>query len=436
MQRRVAAFFVFACASAPLHFAVAAGLPEIKTTASNGVPECVTPGRLQEYLKSRNPDLSPRFDSVPTEYMRLGEKLGVRWDFAFYQMILETGALKYRNGSRAGDVKPTQNNFAGLGATGGGEPGESFKDIPTGVRAHLEHLLLYSGEKLENPAADRTRKVQEWGVLTKWQARFTTPITFSDLAAQWAPGSGGYARMLDGIAERFQEFCEKPDPRPELAVAVRRELRLAEARAERPSGEDLAKRAIEAGKAEDNGRRSALGVQETASAKMPPMPFKVLNAPPEPDKLAASDKFVADTPPVDLAPKGLDTFPRAEAPAKSKAAASSPPAGSKAATAEKPQFKVASAAGAAKPLVEAAPPPSAGQKCRVWTASYGGQKALIIRSVIDKVVNYTVLDVNEGAEKREADAFISAYAKEGAVAGEFGSQAVALDKAFELCPEG
>ena len=97
---------------------------------------------------------------------------------------------------------------------------------------------------------------------------------------------------------------------------------------------------------------------------------------------------------------------------------------------------MASAAGAAKPLVEAAPPPAAGQKCRVWTASYGGQKALIIRSVIDKVVNYTVLDVNEGAEKREADAFISAYAKDGAIAGEFGSQTQALDKAFELCPEG
>ena len=72
----------------------------------------------------------------------------------------------------------------------------------------------------------------------------------------------------------------------------------------------------------------------------------------------------------------------------------------------------------------------------MWTASYGGQKALIIKSVVDKVVNYTVLDVNEGAEKREAEAFISAYAKEGAVAGEYGNQSQALDKAFELCPEG
>jgi Mannosyl-glycoprotein endo-beta-N-acetylglucosaminidase len=441
MQRRVAAFFVFAFVSAPLQVAIAATLPDIRTNASNTVPECVTPGRMIEYLRSRNPELNPRFEGIASEYMRLGETLGVRWDFAFYQMILETGALSYRRGNRSGDVRATQNNFAGLGATGGGEPGESFKDIPTGVRAHLEHLLLYSGEKLDNPVADRTRKVQEWGVLTKWQSRFTKPINFSDLAAQWAPGSGGYARMLDGIAERYQEFCEKPDPRPELAIAVRRELRLAEARVGRPSGADLAKRAIEESKA-DEPRRSALGAIETASApaKSPPMPFKVLNAPPpEADNLVATDKFVADTPAVELLPKGTDSTPKAETPAKTKPVASNPPAASKAATtdkapAEKPQFKVASADGAARPLVEAAPP--AGQKCRVWTASYGGQKALIIRSVIDKVVNYTVLDVNEGAEKREADAFISAYAKEGAIAGEYGSQALALDKAFEMCPEG
>ena len=138
MQRRVAAFFVFAFVSAPLHVATAASLPEIRSSASNAVPECVTPGRLLEFLKSRNPDLSQRFDSVPSEYMRLGEQLGVRWDFAFYQMILETGALSYRRGNRSGDVRATQNNFAGLGATGGGAPGESFKDVPTGVRAHLD----------------------------------------------------------------------------------------------------------------------------------------------------------------------------------------------------------------------------------------------------------------------------------------------------------
>src|SRR5262245_27627480 len=287
MQRRVAAILACLFVSAPFHVASAATLPEIRTSARNPVPECATPGRLMEYLRSRNPDLNSRYDGVATEYMRLGEMLGVRWDFAFYQMILETGSLSYRRGNRSGDVKAAQNNFAGLGATGGGETGESFRDMPTGVRAHLEHLLLYSGEKLDNPVAERTRKVQEWGVLTKFHARFDRPINFSDLAQQWAPGTNTYVRMLDGIAERFVEFCEQPDPRPELLAEVRRDLRLAAARAQAPSGAELAKRAIETGKAEQDGKRSALGVAEApttqplagtlAAPKGPSVGFKILN---------------------------------------------------------------------------------------------------------------------------------------------------------------
>ena len=54
----------------------------------------------------------------------------------------------------------------------------------------------------------------------------------------------------------------------------------------------------------------------------------------------------------------------------------------------------------------------------------------------DQVVNFTVLDVNAGSETREAEAFIAAYAKNGNIAGEYASQAQALDKAFELCPRG
>src|SRR5215470_4097437 len=161
MQRSVAAILAFAFVSAPIHLASAATLPEIKSSPRNAVPECATPGRLMEYLRSRNPDLHPRFDMVASEYMRQGEMLGVRWDFAFYQMIVETGALSYWRGSRAGDVKASQNNFAGLGATGKGERGESFPDIATGVRAHLEHLMLYAGRPAENPVAQRTRNVRD-----------------------------------------------------------------------------------------------------------------------------------------------------------------------------------------------------------------------------------------------------------------------------------
>jgi hypothetical protein len=75
-------------------------------------------------------------------------------------------------------------------------------------------------------------------------------------------------------------------------------------------------------------------------------------------------------------------------------------------------------------------------KCKVWTASYGGQRAILIKAATKEAVNYTVLDVNETTEQREVDAYISAYAKGGEKVEAFPTQAKALDKAFELCPEG
>lgn len=61
---------------------------------------------------------------------------------------------------------------------------------------------------------------------------------------------------------------------------------------------------------------------------------------------------------------------------------------------------------------------------------------MIIKASTDDTVNYTVLDVNEQTAKREAEAYIAAYAKGGQTVGEFPNQTQALDKAFELCPEG
>ena len=155
---------------------------------------------------------------------------------------------------------------------------------------------------------------------------------------------------------------------------------------ERPSGAELARRAIDDSKKEQDQTRSALGVQ--AAAK-PGVPFKVLNAPviPEPDKQLTETRGRSRR----------RTKPRKEVEAKAKAPATTTGAiaAKPSAPADKAPMRVASAAGAAKQMVE---PPAAGQKCRVWTASYGGQKAMIIRSLVDKVVNYTVLDVNEGAE--------------------------------------
>jgi hypothetical protein len=169
---------------------VLAEVPAIKTSANNKVEACVTPGRLTAFLKSRNERLDPRFEKIAVEYMRHGERLGLRWDYTFYQMMLETGNLSFRGDhGRRGEVSPRQNNFAGLGATGRGVPGESFPDVSTGVLAHLQHVLLYAGETVENPVAERTRKVQEWGILKSMQERARGSVTFRHLARKWAPGA-------------------------------------------------------------------------------------------------------------------------------------------------------------------------------------------------------------------------------------------------------
>ena len=69
---------------------------------------------------------------------------------AFCQAMKETKFLKF-----TGDVKITQFNFAGLGATGNGNSGLSFSDIRTGIRAHVQHLKAYATKDgLANPCVD------------------------------------------------------------------------------------------------------------------------------------------------------------------------------------------------------------------------------------------------------------------------------------------
>lgn len=64
---------------------------------------------------------------------------GVRPEVAFVQTMKETGWLQY-----GGDSSVEQFNFAGLGTTGGGVPGNSYPDVRTGIRAQIQHLKAYA----------------------------------------------------------------------------------------------------------------------------------------------------------------------------------------------------------------------------------------------------------------------------------------------------
>ena len=448
---RLSAFVVASLIAVPA-IASAADLPPIRASETNQVADCATPGRLTVYLKQRNSKLDPRYEGLAGAYKRFGQELNVRWDYAFFQMLLETGYLTY-----GGDVKPDQNNFAGLGATGKGVRGESFSDISIGARAHLEHLLMYSGAHVENPVAERTRNIQEWGVLTKWQASLSGPVTFTQLAAKWAPGSRRYAADIQTIADRFFDgVCHDPDPDGAVVAAVDEERsppkasNVAATTNKLPAAQDkstgkavAAAAAIPSGfsKPASDATLPAKGAAAAAASDLPA--DKPSSAPPM--KLLNPEPSVSDAPAETAAGSVAEAAETAKTSGKSVEVAALPGAiGSAGAGAAKKSDAAPPKQGSDKKSEKKAPEKKADKKdagaasgkCRVWTASYGGSKAIIIKALADKTTNYTVLDVNEGAEKREADAYINAYAKGGQSVGEFSSQAQALEKAFELCPEG
>jgi hypothetical protein len=197
----IAGFAILLLASSAVYAA-----PEIRTSATNPVPQCVTPDRLMAFVHDRNPSVDPRYRDIAGWYKHYGEAWHVRWDYAFYQMVLETNALKFRRADgHRGDVHEKQNNFAGIGATGDGVPGDRFPDIKTGVHAQIQHLVAYSGERLADPIAPRTQLRQD--DIIDQSRRLRRPVTFGDLARRWA-ADRTYARSIDAVAGQFRlAYC-------------------------------------------------------------------------------------------------------------------------------------------------------------------------------------------------------------------------------------
>lgn len=156
--------------------AQAGELPPIIATADNAVPSCVKPDALMQFVSERNARQQPprkiesRFEGIAALYRSLGECVarppqqcvGVRWDYAFFQMLIETNYVTFlRPDGAPASVLPADNNFAGVGAAVPGKPGERFIDASTGVLAHLQHVLMYSTTRIPEPVAKRTRQVQD-----------------------------------------------------------------------------------------------------------------------------------------------------------------------------------------------------------------------------------------------------------------------------------
>jgi hypothetical protein len=151
-------------------------------------------------------------DQLAKLYVKYGKRFGIRADMAWAQMIHETGY-----GQFGGDVLPEQNNMVGIGATGGGVPGNSFATAELGVIAHYAHLAWYVYPDhvsdpycvlVEQPAAgpittpgDPRHFVQSNGAVHKGNVR-----TVYDLSGKWAPGAT-YGSAVQGVAAKVQVTC-------------------------------------------------------------------------------------------------------------------------------------------------------------------------------------------------------------------------------------
>ncbi|MFX0548360.1 N-acetylmuramoyl-L-alanine amidase [Hathewaya histolytica] len=157
-----------------------------------------TKGQAVTYLKNGNPNKSEDYIVYFVNCTwEEAEYEGIRPDVAFVQMMKETGYLKF-----GGDVEASQNNFAGIGAVGGGVKGESFPDIKTGIRAVVQHLKAYaSKEPLKNEQVDPRYNLVEKGI---------SPYV-EGLSGKWASDLGYGEGIVKSISyvKTLQEFIQK-----------------------------------------------------------------------------------------------------------------------------------------------------------------------------------------------------------------------------------
>ncbi len=382
---------------------VAAGaaprLPEIRITDANKVPACVTPERMNAFIKSRNPRLDVRYKDLAQVYKHYGEGWRVRWDYAIFQMAVETNFLSYRRpDGRMGDVDPKQNNFAGIGTTGGGVPGDSYADIKTGVLAHIQHLVAYSGERLADPVASRTRLKQN--DIIEASLQLNRPVLFSDLARRWAVDKA-YGSSIEWVARSYRDvFCGNGMTPPQVAIETPRVSPVAA----RPAAVKPA--------AEAPAKMQRVAAQPAATVlKSEPQPASPVRT------VWSRDKASPQARP--------DAGPAQTATVSKPASTWSPPAASVAQVAPLHDLSKSPPAG-----LGMSPP----RTCAIQSASYGGRKTFLIRAEDQGVVQFTALTVLDGFEKSMTQSFLNARAPGGVTVGEFPDQDTALARAREFCP--
>ena len=152
-------------------------------------PTLLTAEQMNQYVRKINPN-APQLGSF---YKTIGEYYGIRGDVAFAQAMLETDYFRF-----TGDVRNGQNNFAGIGATGGGVRGASFITPQDGVLAQFQHLYAYAtNAPLPNryPLVDPRFHLVNRGSATTWTA----------LNVKWAVPGTTYGQSILNLYQKMAQ---------------------------------------------------------------------------------------------------------------------------------------------------------------------------------------------------------------------------------------
>lgn len=162
-------------------------------------PGEVTRDQAVTLLRRYNQDLPIKAtpEQIVDLYYQEAGREGLRWDVVFCQALLETGFFHF-----GGTVVPAQNNFCGLGTTSATVQGAWFPTPRDGVRAHVQHLMAYTTDRLpQTPVIDPRyylvykTKLQNHSFYTTW----------SQLNGKWATGSY-YAEKILNLHEQMKHI--------------------------------------------------------------------------------------------------------------------------------------------------------------------------------------------------------------------------------------
>jgi N-acetylmuramoyl-L-alanine amidase len=150
-------------------------------------PTFLSPEQMNQFVKKVN----PKAPELGEFYQTFGKYYGIRGDVAFAQAIHETDYFRF-----TGVVQPEQNNYAGIGATGGDIRGARFDNEEEGVLAQLQHLYAYATTKplpSQYPLVDPRFHLVDRGSAPTWTA----------LNGKWAVPGTTYGQSILSLYQKM-----------------------------------------------------------------------------------------------------------------------------------------------------------------------------------------------------------------------------------------